>query len=157
MAAESGMGIACGCLPGCKPLMSRLFPRVFGTSALASEPRRSKRKEAVELSPWGSGASVPQSRTERSQSFGIQSLQSGGNGTILKQEEYRVEWERELERQRNSASSKMMNFSARHSIGMGPDGVAAEGYSESHSSQELIILQGTAADEEYRRRVEKNM
>lgn len=32
MSVESGIGVACGCLPGCKPLMNRLFPRFFGTA-----------------------------------------------------------------------------------------------------------------------------
>jgi hypothetical protein len=31
MTVEAGVGVICGCLPGCKPLMSRMFPRVFGT------------------------------------------------------------------------------------------------------------------------------
>jgi hypothetical protein len=31
MTVEAGVGVVCGCLPGCKPLMSRMFPRVFGT------------------------------------------------------------------------------------------------------------------------------
>lgn len=32
MSVESCIGIACGCLPGCKPLMNRLFPRYFSTT-----------------------------------------------------------------------------------------------------------------------------
>ncbi|KAH6633208.1 hypothetical protein C7974DRAFT_167617 [Boeremia exigua] len=42
MCVESGVGIACGCLPGCKPLMNRLFPRYFATTTNRSDqyPRR---------------------------------------------------------------------------------------------------------------------
>jgi hypothetical protein len=31
-AIETNVGIICGSLPGCKPLLSRLFPRVFGSN-----------------------------------------------------------------------------------------------------------------------------
>lgn len=42
MCVESGIGIVCGCLPGCKPLMNKLFPRYFGTTNNSSNdhPRR---------------------------------------------------------------------------------------------------------------------
>lgn len=42
MCVEGGIGIVCGCLPGCKPLMNKLFPRYFGTSnnSSGSYPRR---------------------------------------------------------------------------------------------------------------------
>ncbi|ORY17072.1 hypothetical protein BCR34DRAFT_451881, partial [Clohesyomyces aquaticus] len=36
MSIEAGVGIACGCLPGCKPLMSQLFPCIFGTTTANS-------------------------------------------------------------------------------------------------------------------------
>ncbi|KAH7084010.1 hypothetical protein FB567DRAFT_499647 [Paraphoma chrysanthemicola] len=39
-AVESCVGVACGCLPGCKPLMSKLFPRVFGATTQNSHSRR---------------------------------------------------------------------------------------------------------------------
>jgi hypothetical protein len=40
MSVESGVGVACGCLPGCKPLMNRMFPRIFAsTSQSNSYPR----------------------------------------------------------------------------------------------------------------------
>ncbi|KAI4664705.1 uncharacterized protein J4E79_003003 [Alternaria viburni] len=40
MSVESGVGVICGCLPGCKPLMNKLFPRVFGNTSQASSRRR---------------------------------------------------------------------------------------------------------------------
>jgi hypothetical protein len=33
MSVESGVGVACGCLPGCKPFMNRMFPRIFASSS----------------------------------------------------------------------------------------------------------------------------
>jgi hypothetical protein len=40
MSVESGVGVACGCLPGCKPLMNKMFPRVFGNTSQSSSRRR---------------------------------------------------------------------------------------------------------------------
>jgi hypothetical protein len=42
MSVESGVGVACGCLPGCKPLMNKLFPQYFGSTNGSSNqyPRR---------------------------------------------------------------------------------------------------------------------
>ncbi|KAJ6194169.1 hypothetical protein J3E72DRAFT_397492 [Bipolaris maydis] len=41
MSIESAVGVACGCLPGCKPLMNKMFPRIFASSSHSSYPRRS--------------------------------------------------------------------------------------------------------------------
>lgn len=42
MCVEGAIGIVCGCLPGCKPLLNKLFPNYFGTSnnSSGSYPRR---------------------------------------------------------------------------------------------------------------------
>ncbi|CAN9082466.1 unnamed protein product [Alternaria sp. RS040] len=40
MSVESGVGVVCGCLPGCKPLMNKMFPRVFGNTSQSSSRRR---------------------------------------------------------------------------------------------------------------------
>lgn len=52
MCVETGVGIACGCLPGCKPLMNRLFPRYFGTTnnSSGSYPRRWQHAHAKQIS-----------------------------------------------------------------------------------------------------------
>lgn len=34
---EISLGVICGCLPGIRPLMSQLFPRVFGTMSNISK------------------------------------------------------------------------------------------------------------------------
>lgn len=53
MSAEGSIGIACGCLPGCKPLMNRLFPRYFGTTNNSSNsnqyPRRWQHNHAKQI------------------------------------------------------------------------------------------------------------
>ncbi|KAL1799857.1 hypothetical protein ACET3X_000199 [Alternaria dauci] len=40
MSVESGVGVVCGCLPGCKPLMNKMFPRAFGNTSQSSSRRR---------------------------------------------------------------------------------------------------------------------
>lgn len=49
MSVESGVGVACGCLPGCKPLMNRMFPRVFNSSTQNSWPHPSAHDRIREL------------------------------------------------------------------------------------------------------------
>jgi hypothetical protein len=39
MAMETNIGIICGCLPGCKPLMSRIFPKLFRSTEGSSNPQ----------------------------------------------------------------------------------------------------------------------
>jgi len=74
MSVESGVGVACGCLPGCKPLMNRMFPRVFAsTSQSNSYPRPSaaaRARAAKKLEASGSSAA--------GDSYHMQSLRSNG-------------------------------------------------------------------------------
>ncbi|KAI8933452.1 hypothetical protein NX059_010066 [Plenodomus lindquistii] len=49
MSVESNFGVICGCLPGCKPLMNRLFPRIFASSSTSSYPRPSAQERVREL------------------------------------------------------------------------------------------------------------
>lgn len=51
MCVESGIGIACGCLPGCKPLMNRLFPTYFAATSNSSDqyPRRWQHNHAKQV------------------------------------------------------------------------------------------------------------
>jgi hypothetical protein len=51
MCVETGVGIACGCLPGCKPLFNRCFPRYFGTTnnSSGSYPRRWQHNHAKQI------------------------------------------------------------------------------------------------------------
>lgn len=57
MSVEGGVGVACGCLPGCKPLMNRMFPRIFASTSQSSSayPRPSGKARAVkEMNASGS-------------------------------------------------------------------------------------------------------
>ena len=51
MCVETGVGIACGCLPGCKPLFNKCFPRYFGTTnnSYGSYPRRWQHNHAKQI------------------------------------------------------------------------------------------------------------
>ncbi|CAI6231432.1 unnamed protein product [Periconia digitata] len=50
---ETSMGIICGCIPACKPLLSRLFPRIFSapTRSSPSTPKRSKKGGGIPDGP----------------------------------------------------------------------------------------------------------
>ncbi|KAF2025151.1 hypothetical protein EK21DRAFT_77115 [Setomelanomma holmii] len=49
MSVEGGVGVACGCLPGCKPLMNRLFPRFFAGTSQNSYPKPSAQDRLKQL------------------------------------------------------------------------------------------------------------
>lgn len=49
MSVESGVGVACGCLPGCKPLMNRMFPRIFANTSQNSYPRPNAQDRVKQL------------------------------------------------------------------------------------------------------------
>lgn len=68
MCVETGVGIACGCLPGCKPLMNRLFPRYFGTTNHSSNsyPRRWQQNHAKQISDE---ESLPPAASTKSESI----------------------------------------------------------------------------------------
>lgn len=72
MAVESSVGIACGCLPGCKPLINRLFPQYFGTNSSSSQyPRRWQHNHAKQLDD---GESMQLTDSRRSESIQPASL-----------------------------------------------------------------------------------
>ncbi|KAH7412024.1 hypothetical protein DE146DRAFT_263486 [Phaeosphaeria sp. MPI-PUGE-AT-0046c] len=77
MSVESGVGVACGCLPGCKPLMNRLFPRIFASTSQSSSsyPRRPSGAIAKKLEDSAS--------TGKQGSFQMQSLRSGDQGGMV--------------------------------------------------------------------------
>jgi hypothetical protein len=70
MSVESGVGVVCGCLPGCKPLMNKMFPRVFGNTSQSSSRRRPSTNF---LSGKLSSSSAAKSEQE---SYRMQTLQS---------------------------------------------------------------------------------
>lgn len=64
MSIETGIGILCGCLPGCKPLMSRMFPRVFGTISNGHNTLSRNRRAVKEIVSPGTDGNLE--RTESS-------------------------------------------------------------------------------------------
>jgi hypothetical protein len=83
MSVESGVGVACGCLPGCKPLMNRMFPRIFASTSQAnSYPRPSaaaQARAARKLEASGSSSTA--------ESYHMQSLHSNGPGEIISEKQ----------------------------------------------------------------------
>ncbi|OAL02110.1 hypothetical protein IQ06DRAFT_346705 [Phaeosphaeriaceae sp. SRC1lsM3a] len=135
MSVESGVGVACGCLPGCKPLMNRLFPRVFAsTSQSSAYPRR----------PSGAAAKkIDSASTGKQGSFQMQSLRSGDQGMVIS--------EKNLEAPRAPPPSRQAAFRPESRLEFGR-GVRHYGQveEESDSSEDLIILQrGSMGDERY--------
>lgn len=80
MSVESGVGVACGCLPGCKPLMNRMFPRVFATAA---QPSYSKPSASDRMTQLQAGSSPQQSGTIEQQSYQLRSLPKSYSGSIF--------------------------------------------------------------------------
>jgi hypothetical protein len=71
MSIESAVGVSCGCLPGCKPLMNKMFPRIFASSTQASYPRPSAHFRARKGIQESSGARSEQiSYTPKAQNPG---------------------------------------------------------------------------------------
>lgn len=88
-AIETDFAIICGCLPSCKPLMVRWFPRLFGSNSETTHPSTRK------------GRSLP----PNSQSFPFQELQGG----ILKEDAFRVEYSDGADRKRFETENNTSN------------------------------------------------
>ncbi|KAH3977062.1 hypothetical protein HBH51_078270 [Parastagonospora nodorum] len=81
MSVESGVGVACGCLPGCKPLMNRMFPRVFASPSQAnSYPRPSAAAQARAAKKLDSSSAA-------GDSYHMRSLRSNGLDEIVTEKE----------------------------------------------------------------------
>jgi hypothetical protein len=52
MAVEAGVGVICGCLPGCKPLMSLMLPRVFGNTSNSNSQAYHRHTPGKALGSW---------------------------------------------------------------------------------------------------------
>jgi hypothetical protein len=136
MSVESGIGVACGCLPGCKPLMNKMFPRIFGTTSQASGyPRQSGQNPAKQISsPWQSGQDSIQ-------------LQSSNLDVILVEKTFDLESGQQLpvapppSRQGLRPPSRLTFGKSARQYGELDDG--------SNSSMEMIILQRGSVDERH--------
>jgi hypothetical protein len=131
MSVESGVGVACGCLPGCKPLMNRMFPRLIGTTSHSSSyPRPSAQARAAgKLDPSGSS---------KDESFHMQPLRSNNQVTV---NEKRVDVEAQEVVRPPPARQSRMAFGR----GAGKYGELQDG--SDGSSDEMIILQRGSVDE----------
>ena len=142
MSVETCIGIVCGCLPGCKPLMSRVFPQFFGTATNGSDRRPRNRGAIKEI--MSSGASGILESTQPS--FQLQGLNSGGEGIIVSSDPQGV--------QQNTRQDRYVRIEIpRRPIPVfhkadhvddwrsGPDGVFGGDDSDSNESQDIVILQ----------------
>lgn len=83
MCVETGVGIACGCLPGCKPLMNRCFPRYFATTnnSSGSYPRRWQHNHAKQIDDE---ESIQPSGSMRSESVRLTSPRATDDSVVPK-------------------------------------------------------------------------
>jgi hypothetical protein len=137
MSVEASVGIACGCLPGCKPLLSRMFPRFFGST---SGDFNSHTPEPPTNSNNSSHNSVPLSILSRD--------------VVVKKVSYNVEYSDAVTARKwrlpstppppppTAVQSRRASFSRK--LGLPHRGQKDEEFGEwqDDSSQELIILQG---------------
>jgi hypothetical protein len=80
MSVESGVGVVCGCLPGCKPLMNKLFPRVFGNTSQSS----SRRRPSTNMLAGKFAGTTSSSAAESEQgSYRMQPLRAGDRGVVI--------------------------------------------------------------------------
>ncbi|KAF2852107.1 hypothetical protein T440DRAFT_393792 [Plenodomus tracheiphilus IPT5] len=80
MSVESGVGVACGCLPGCKPLMNHLFPRIFANSTQNSYPRPSAQDRVRQLQ---TGSSSQKSGANERDAYPLKSLAEDETGFVI--------------------------------------------------------------------------
>ncbi|KAF2727135.1 hypothetical protein EJ04DRAFT_479509 [Polyplosphaeria fusca] len=135
-AVELSLGIACGCLPGCKPLLSKLFPRVFGTLSESSAPQR------YHASPKNDNFNRSDNTLGRpqSQSFQLHSLPSQEAGTIIREQKIVV--------QSHEAGALQMPRRVVTRVGLGSQrGRRNDVERGSGDSQEFIILHESSHDE----------
>jgi hypothetical protein len=136
MSVESGVGVACGCLPGCKPFMNKLFPRLFGTAIQSSGyPRPSGQTLGKQVSsPFQSGQDSVQ-------------LNSLNRDVIVTEKAHDLESGKQLppppppSRQNLRPPSRLAFGRNGRTYGELDDG--------SNSSTEMIILQRGSTDERY--------
>jgi hypothetical protein len=135
MSVESGIGVACGCLPGCKPLMNKMFPRIFNTTSQASGyPRQSGKNPAKQIS------SLSQSGQDSIQT------QSSNRDVILVEKTFDLESGRQLPAA--PPSSRHLRPPSRLAFGRSArkHGDLDDG---SNSSMEMIIIQRDSVDERH--------
>ncbi|KAH8691763.1 hypothetical protein GQ44DRAFT_719929 [Phaeosphaeriaceae sp. PMI808] len=137
MSVESGVGVACGCLPGCKPLMNKMFPRIFATTHQSSSYRRPVPLGAKQLE---AGASPSSSRSHEQESFHMELLRTGVVVAETPKEDNKHT--RPPPTHRNDRNSSRLGFgrSGRSSR------VGANRDDASDASTEFIILQRASED-----------
>jgi hypothetical protein len=143
MSVESGVGVACGCLPGCKPLMNRMFPRIFASSSQSSSYPRPSGQGRFAKKFGMSSSSGQQSEQE---SYNMHSLRSNDQGVVISEKQQEVEPPKTPappppSRQALRPSSRLAFSRSGRRYGELDD--------VSDSSSDIIILQRSSADERY--------
>lgn len=83
MSVESGVGVVCGCLPGCKPLMNRVFPRIFASESENSSGRPSTARGVNKLRTGDSSQPSYWTALRTQESHRLQTLNTNSSGIII--------------------------------------------------------------------------
>ncbi|KAF1942315.1 hypothetical protein EJ02DRAFT_345760 [Clathrospora elynae] len=148
MSVEGGVGVACGCLPGCKPLMNRMFPRIFANPSQSSAYRRPSARDRFKKIGVASSSTIC-SGPRQKESFKLQSLSSDDKGMMVKENGRDMKVEKHLPRRPSipppglqvPSRIAVAQNSGRRQLGVLDD--------VSDGSNEFIILQQNAADSKY--------
>jgi hypothetical protein len=139
MSVEGGVGVACGCLPGCKPLMNKLFPRVFGNKSQSSLRHRPSENFVVGKSAPTSSSSAAKSKQE---SHGMQIFPPGDRGSMIAGEQQQSDIEERLPTVPQSSHQGLQPPSRSTFTGRRPvDAYRVLQGNESDSSMEISLLQ----------------
>ncbi|KAF2689632.1 hypothetical protein K458DRAFT_439887 [Lentithecium fluviatile CBS 122367] len=137
ISVESGVGFVCGCLPGCQPLMNRMFPRVFAdTFQSSSYPRPSAQNQTRQLRRV---VPLQQSGAPEQGSYQIRSLGLDGSDVVLTKTRRDVHYNRPApprpsQSQRGLTSPSQVGFSGNRASSKELDAICS-------ASTELMILQ----------------
>jgi hypothetical protein len=118
---ETSIGIICGCLPGCKPLFTKMFPTVFARSTNVNSYGNSRNKKPKQYSG---------SKSVDGQPFPFQIVK--GEGFEVSYEDGDGEWSRGTQSKSGTSSNTKANKSRDEND---DDDVASD------SSREWIMMQ----------------
>ncbi|PVH93865.1 hypothetical protein DM02DRAFT_540645 [Periconia macrospinosa] len=130
---ETSLGIICGSIPACKPLLSRLFPRFFAPSA--SSPQIHCYQDFNQPSP--SILSRFKRKRKKSEDDDLFPITSLSGGEIVRQQSFSVEYEQRATRESKEGGM----LSATHEW-VGGDGEAVMEVREGSVDADEVVLLG---------------
>ncbi len=145
MSVEIGIGIVCGCLPACKPLLSKIFPRIFiNGSGDNSYPRPSKQ---IRMNNMNASNTQPRSGFYTRD---IQEIVSTDRDVVLREEDKNKVFCKTF--QISAPSSRLPSVEITRPASSKAGSMLRRPSAVSDTSSDVIILQRSPEDERYWRR-----